>query len=77
MFPVCGDDSFSMVFDVVLDHSSPNRGQKYNIKVDQHGRDKDSDYCYSLSQWLNFKLFGITYLVGKIKFKLFFSKSIG
>ena len=32
---------------------------------------------YSLSQWLNFKLFGITYLVGKIKFKLFFSRSIG
>ena len=32
---------------------------------------------YSLSQWLNFKLFGITYLVGKIKFKLFFSGSIG
>ena len=31
----------------------------------------------SLSQWLNFKLFGITYLVGKIKFKLFFSGSIG
>ncbi len=30
-------------------------------------------YIYiSLSQWLNFKLFGITYLVGKIKFKLFF-----
>ena len=27
---------------------------------------------YLLSQWLNFKLFGITYLVGKIKFKLFF-----
>ena len=25
-----------------------------------------------LGQWLNFKLFGITYLVGKIKFKLFF-----
>ena len=24
-----------------------------------------------LGQWLNFKLFGITYLVGKIKFKLF------
>ena len=34
--------------------------------------------CYSsLSQWPNFKLFGITYLVGKIKFKLFFSGSIG
>ena len=32
---------------------------------------------YLLSQWLNFKLFGITYLVGKIKFKLFFSGSIG
>ncbi len=31
----------------------------------------------SLSQWLNFKLSGITYLVGKIKFKLFFSGSIG
>ena len=30
-----------------------------------------------LSQWLNFNLFGITYLVGKIKFKLFFSGSIG
>ena len=25
-----------------------------------------------IEQWLNFKLFGITYLVGKIKFKLFF-----
>ena len=25
-----------------------------------------------LGQWLNFKLFGITYLVGKVKFKLFF-----
>ncbi len=25
-----------------------------------------------LGQWLNFKLFGITYLVGKIKFQLFF-----
>ena len=25
-----------------------------------------------LGQWLNFKLFGITYLVGKRKFKLFF-----
>ena len=25
-----------------------------------------------LSQWLTFKLFGITYLVGKIKFKLLF-----
>ncbi len=30
-----------------------------------------------LGQWLNFKLFGIAYLVGKIKFKLFFSGSIG
>ena len=30
-----------------------------------------------LGQWLNFKLFGITYLVGKIKFKLFLSGSIG
>ena len=34
-------------------------------------------YIYSISQWLNFKLFGITYLVGKIKFKLFFSGSTG
>ena len=32
---------------------------------------------YLLGQWLHFKLFGITYLVGKIKFKLFFSGSIG
>ncbi len=30
-----------------------------------------------LGQWLNFKLFGIAYLVGEIKFKLFFSGSIG
>ena len=30
-----------------------------------------------MSNWPNFKLFGITYLVGKIKFKLFFSGSIG
>ena len=29
-------------------------------------------YIFLLGQWLNFKLFGITYLVGKIKFKLFF-----
>ena len=34
-------------------------------------------YTPLLGQWLNFKLFGITYLVGKIKFKLFFSGSIG
>ena len=27
---------------------------------------------FLLGQWLNFRLFGITYLVGKIKFKLFF-----
>ena len=27
---------------------------------------------FLLGQWLNFKLFGITYLVGKIKFKLLF-----
>ncbi len=32
---------------------------------------------FLLGQWLNFKLLGITYLVGKIKFKLFFSGSIG
>ena len=29
-----------------------------------------------LGQWLNFTLFGITYLVGKIKFKLLFQGSI-
>ena len=29
-----------------------------------------------LGQWLNFKLFGIAYLVGKIKFKLLFQGSI-
>ena len=29
-----------------------------------------------LGQWLNFKLFGITYLVGKIKIKLLFQGSI-
>ena len=28
--------------------------------------------CDLLSQWLTFKLFRITYLVGKIKFKLLF-----
>ena len=32
---------------------------------------------FSLSQWLNFKRSGITCLVGKIKFKLFISGSIG
>ena len=36
-----------------------------------------SDPVISLSQWLNFKLFGITCLVGKIKFKLLSSGSIG
>ena len=30
-----------------------------------------------LGQWLNFKLFGITHLVGKIEFKLLFQGSIG
>ena len=30
-----------------------------------------NDNGYSLSQWLNFKLSGITCLVGRIKFKLF------
>ena len=28
--------------------------------------------AFLLGQWLNFKLFGITYLVGKIKFKILF-----
>ena len=32
---------------------------------------------YSLSQWLNFKLLGIPYLIGKIKFKLLFHGAIG
>ena len=32
---------------------------------------------FSFSQWLNFKLSGITCLVGKIKFKLLSQGSIG
>ena len=32
---------------------------------------------YLLGQWLNFKLFGITYLVEKIKFKPFFFQGPG
>ena len=44
----------------------------------KHGDDVRSKTVeFLLSQWLNFKLFGITYLVGKIKFKLFFQGSIG
>ena len=31
---------------------------------------RDFNHSNSLSQWLNFKLSGITRLVGKIKFKL-------
>ena len=38
---------------------------------------KPKVWLFLLVQWLNFKLFGITYFVGKIKFKLFFSGSIG
>ncbi len=52
-------------------------GQKFLlVKMEEEVRCDDQDN-YSLSQWLNFKLFGITYLVGKIKFKLFFPGSIG
>ncbi len=40
----------------------------YNLILLLHPR----KLTYLLGQWLNFKLFGITYLVGKIKFKLFF-----
>ena len=29
-------------------------------------------YIYLLGQWLNFQLFGITYLVGKIKSNFYF-----
>ena len=36
----------------------------------------DTHDLFLLGQWLNFKLFGITYLVGKIKFKLSFQGSI-
>ena len=36
------------------------------------GRVNFHPYLGLLGQWPNFKLFGITYLVGKIKFKLFF-----
>ena len=32
---------------------------------------------YLLGQWLNFKLSGIAYLVGKIKFKLYFRVPLG
>ena len=48
-------------------HQAMNKGPK--LLIERHH--------YSLSQWLNFKLLGITYLVGKIKFKLFFPGSIG
>ncbi len=47
------------------------------FKFRVRGRVSFKDFCWGwmvnlLGQWLNFKLFGITYLVGKIKFKLFF-----
>ena len=32
----------------------------------------EEEIGFLLGQWLNFKLFGITYLVGKMKFKLLF-----
>ena len=41
-------------------------------EVPWYQSNKKSGVFFLLSQWLNFKLFGITYLVGKIKFKLFF-----
>ncbi len=59
-------------FDTVWPNGNPVCpffGEK-NLKTTKPGQN-------SLSQWLNFKLFGITYLVRKIKFKLFFSGSIG
>ena len=43
--------------------------QWHNNVPQRRGLNNDS---FLLGQWLNFKLFGITYLVGKIKFKLFF-----
>ena len=55
-------------------------GSKLPVPVSGDGHHQPNGrglYTHLLGQWLNFRLFGITYLVGKIKFKLFFSGSIG
>ena len=38
----------------------------------QVSSDQARPWLFLLGHWLNFKLFGITYFVGKIKFKLLF-----
>ena len=44
----------------------------------QKKNEGEVEFCFILlDQWLNFKLFGITYLVGKIEFKLLISGSNG
>ena len=40
--------------------------------IDKKMERRKGTHLNLLGQWLNFKLFGITYLVGKIKFKLLF-----
>ena len=52
-----------------------NRNKSYSFLLNDQCLDmlkKMIPTYYLLGQWLNFKLFGITYLVGKIKFKPFF-----
>ena len=64
--------------------STKRRANQQQGEGGEHQPDSNKSEVYQfkwpqtlLGQWLNFKLFGITYLVGNIKFKLFFSGSIG
>ena len=66
-----------MVFDFQGIEKQPARkGRTKNEQQKKPGSQVEGGYIrfyiILLGQWLNFKLFGITYLVGKIKFKLFF-----
>ncbi len=55
----------------------PYHGVSFQLDGIWPGQCFQTKLITSLSQWLNFKLSGITCLVGKIKFKLFSQGSIG
>ena len=57
--------------------TSKVRGVKEDQYEEREGQVDPDPFTLLLGQWLNFKLFGITYLVGKKKFKLLFQGSIG
>ena len=82
--PVCNNGTLAMQWKylnrwsrhpLAIEKSDRRRNKKIKGRNKQISRETSiyiSNNQTLLGQWLNYKLFGITYLVGKIKYKLYF-----